>query len=66
MQQTDNLTREAHLQRRVALVPAPDSHIRIILWRDHQREIRQETLKLQQCWGHARALHMVSLETPTQ
>ena len=44
MQSTDNLTREAHLQRRsllsLLLIPISGE-----CWRDHQREMLQETLK---------------------
>ena len=54
MQSTDNLTREAHLQRRVALVPAPDSHIRRMLaWsptRDVARNSKAPGKRTQNCW----------------
>ena len=54
MQSTDNLTREAHLQRRVALVPAPDWHIRRMLaWsptRDVARNSKAPGKRTQNCW----------------
>ena len=43
MQSTDNLTREAHLQRRVALVPAPDSHIRRMLAWSPTRDVARNS-----------------------
>ena len=54
MLSTDNLAREAHLQRRVALVPAPDSHIRRMLaWsptRDVARNSKAPGKRTQNCW----------------
>jgi len=60
MQPTDSLIREAHLQRRVALVPAPHSHIRRILaWsptRDAARNSKAPCKRTQNCWPTTRCL----------